>query len=451
MGIQNLPASLQSVIQQNFLERAFEESLRAELGFRAIADPEEFTAGVGETITKTRPGLLPAITTPMSPAANSDFTSGLTAQNYGIEQYTLGVAQYPGMMQLNIATSKVAIANLFLRNAVSLGEQAYRSVDTLAQMALFSGYLTGNTVVSTTLGAAGATISVDDVRGFQFTWNSSGQVVPVSVTNPVNVTVGADVYSLTGVAVDGTNVSVSPGGISGTLTFSASVTVADGTAQNAVVSAVAPWVERPMDSSTNTVAASTVYGITSSLFNGGRLSMQMLLQAKAQLKANGVRPVRATGMYHFYGSPKQTVGLFNDPDFKLLFRGQSNSAEFRRGIVAELLGIQLIETNLNPAATIGGNKIQYGALCGEGALVEGVFTSNAYAETEGVPKDDLITVVDGIAHITREPLDVLKQVITQSWSYIGGFAVPSDITTNPNTIPTASNSAFKRCIILESM
>jgi hypothetical protein len=60
-------------------------------------------------------------------------------------------------------------------------------------------------------------------------------------------------------------------------------------------------------------------------------------------------------------------------------------------------------------------------------------------------------VVDGIAHVTREPLDALKQVVTQSWAYIGGFTVPSDITTNPNTIPTATNSAYKRAVLVESL
>ncbi|OYV58401.1 MAG: hypothetical protein B7X01_03795 [Acidiphilium sp. 21-62-4] len=63
----------------------------------------------------------------------------------------------------------------------------------------------------------------------------------------------------------------------------------------------------------------------------------------------------------------------------------------------------------------------------------------------------MIEMVEGIAHVTREPLDALKQVVTQTWSYIGGFAVPSDTTTNPNTIPTANNSAFKRAIVLESL
>ena len=112
MSLNNLPSSLQSVIQQGYLERRFRQALRAKLGFRAIADREPFAAGIGESITKTRTGLLPAITTPLSPAANSDFTSGLTPQNYGVEQYTLSVNQYAANQQLNVVTSRVAIANV---------------------------------------------------------------------------------------------------------------------------------------------------------------------------------------------------------------------------------------------------------------------------------------------------------------------------------------------------
>lgn len=452
MSIQNLPSTLQSVIQQGFLERAFQMPLRAKLGFRAIAEQMDFPAEIGETITKTRTGLLPAITTPMSPAANSDITSGLTPQNFSVEQFILSVNQYAANMQLNVATSRVAIDNIFLRNAMTLGEQAVRSVDTLAQMALFSTYLGGNTFVRVTLGAAGVTVSVDDIRGFMYTWNSAGQVVPVSSANPVNVTIGADVYSLTGASADGTNVSVTPGGISGTLTFATSVTVADGTAHNPVVSAVAPLVYRPMDAASNSMPASSIWGISSSQYNAGKLSMQMLLNAKAQLSSNGVQPVSGSGLYHFYASPKQAVGLFNDPDFKQLFRGEPKTQEYRQGVVAELLGIQLIETNQNPVATVSGiGNLQYGVLAGEGTLVEGTFTPAAYRAAEAADDDDgMTTVVDGIAHVTREPLDALKQVVTQSWSYIGGFTVPSDITTNPQTVPTASNSAFKRAVVLES-
>ncbi len=452
MPINNLPASIQSVIQQNYLERAFQESLRARLGFRALAEREPFMAGIGETITKTRTGLLPAVTTPLAPAANSDITSGLTPQNYGVEQYSLAVNQYAANMQLNVATSRVAIASLFLKNGKTLGEQAARSVDTLAQMALFNAYMGGNTRVSTTLGAAGPTISVDDIRGFQNTWNSEGQVVPVSTANPVNVMVGGDTYSLTGAAADGVNVSTTPGGISGTLTFSSNVTVADGTANNAVVSAVAPIIMRP-STSAGVMAATTAAISASGDVNSGKLTMEMILQAKATMAANGVQPVSESGLYVMYADPIHLTGLYSDPAFQYFFRGKPDTPEYKRGVVAELLGVSIQETNLNPVQALNGvGTVRRAVLGGDGALVEGVFTREAYAAAEQAdPEDEAIEMVDDIAHITREPLDALKQVITQSWSYIGGFAVPSDITTNPQTIPTANNSALKRAIILESL
>jgi hypothetical protein len=101
--INNLPAAIQDVIQQGYLERRFQMPLRAKIGFRRIADRETFGAAIGETITKTRTGLLPAITTPLSPAVNTDITSGLTPQNYPTEQYVLGVNQYSGNLMLNVS------------------------------------------------------------------------------------------------------------------------------------------------------------------------------------------------------------------------------------------------------------------------------------------------------------------------------------------------------------
>jgi hypothetical protein len=81
-----------------------------------------------------------------------------------------------------------------------------------------------------------------------------------------------------------------------------------------------------------------------------------------------------------------------------------------------------------------------------------VFTNEAYRDSlDGEDKDDMVMIVDDIAMVTREPLDALKQVVTQTWSYMGGFCVPTDTTTNPNTVPTSSNSAQKRGIIIESL
>jgi hypothetical protein len=471
MALNDLPAAIQSVIQTGFLERRFNQALRAKLGFRAIADRELFSAGIGESITKTRVGLLPPVTAPMAPALTTDFASGLTNQSYSVEQYTLGVAQYAAPMQLNIATARVAIDDLFLQNAYALGEQASRSVDTLAQRALYDQYMGGNTRVTTTLGSPGTAVHVDDVRGFFMTQNSQGQPVVVSSSNPLSVLVGNDLYTLTGVVADGaapstinpwmsslafsgssSNSSTTPGGYSGTLTFSGNVTVADATALNIVQTAIAPLVIRPSNASTNVMAPTTAAISSANDTNSAKLTMQMILQAKATMSANGVPPVSAAGNYVLYADPLQMTGLYQDPAFQFFFRGKPETPEYRRGLIAELLGVAIVESNLNPVQNLSGvGIVRRAILCGQGALVEGVFTREAYAAAAGVDDGNMTTVVDDIAHVTREPIDTLKQVVTQSWSYIGGFVAPTDTTTNTTTIPTATNSALKRGAILESL
>ena len=453
MALNNLPASLQSVIQQGYLERAFRDALEAKLGFRDIADREPFPANIGETITKTRTGLLAPVTTPIAAASNADITSGLSPQNFTVEQYVLSVAQYAANMQLNIATSRVAIDSLYLRNAKTLAEQARRSVDTIAQQALFAAYLGGNTRVITTLGsAAAATIHVDDIRGFTTTLNSEGQPVAVSSSNEVYVTVGSDIYALEGATADGSNISTAPGGVSGTLTFAGNVSTGDGTAGNSVISAVAPSIMRPSTASGLVMATNTSQINASTDVNSARLTIQMILQAKAQLAANNVPVLNKTGNYVCYADPIHMTGLYADPAFQYFFRGRPDTPEYRKGAVAELLGVDIVETNMNPVQALAGvGVVRRAVVCGQGALVEGVITGTAYEATTEVDDGALTTLIDDIAHITREPIDALKQVVTQTWSYIGGFVAPTDTTANPATLPTATNAAYKRAVVVESL
>ena len=471
MAVNDLPVSLQAAIQTGFLERRFRNALRAKLGFRAIADKEPFTGNIGETITKTRLGLLPAITTPMPPAQTTDITSGLTPQNYGLEQYTLGIAQYAGTMQLNVATARVAIDDLYLQNADKLGEQAVRSVDTLARNALFDMYMGGNTRVTTTLGSPATTIHVDDVRGLFASWNSQNVPVAVSSSNPLTVVVGSDSYTLVGCVADGSapttitpwlsllsfsgtssNSSTTPGGFSGTLTFSGNVSIADGTASNAVVSAVAPMVVRPSNATSGAMAATTAAISAANDLNSGKVTIEMILQAKATMKSNAVPEVTATGNYAYYADSIQLTGLYQDPAFQRFFIGKPDTPEYRRGVVAEVLGCDIVETNLALVQALAGvGTVRRGILCGQGALVEGEFTEEAAQAAVQVDDARMMTMVDGIAHVTREPIDALKQVVTQSWYAITGFVAPTDVLTTPTTIPTANNSAWKRAIIVESL
>ena len=442
MGIQNFPTALQPIIQTGYLEQAFSTALRANLTYRAIADKEPFTARVGETITKTRTGLRPVATTPLVPAANTNFDNGLTSSTPGVEQYVLGVNQYGDTQDLNVVTEKVGIVNQFVNNTQQLAEQAGRTLDVLAANALFNAYCGGNTRVRVTLGALGTTVAVDDIRGFQSTFNN-GAVVAVSATYTMAVAVNGNPYTLIGATPDGTNISTafSAGGVSGTLTFSGNVLVADGTALNAVVSGIAPSILRPY---TSGVMAAT----TAALVAGNTMQMvNNVLAAASTLRSNGVPTIG--GKYNCYLDPFGMQGLFADNDFKYLYRGAYESQEYIQGTVMDLMGIRFIPTSLAPQQTLAGKVIHRSIVVGKGALIEGDFPDE--------PEEDIdnplsvIMDVDGVKHINRAPMDRLQQIIAQSWRWIGGFCVPTDTTANATVLPTATNAAYKRAIVIESL
>lgn len=437
MGIQNFPAALQPIIQQGFLEREFEQALQSRLGYRACADREDIAVGIGETLTKTRVGLKPSVTTPVPPATNTNLDNGLTPSTWGVEQYTLTINHYAATTDLNMVTSRVGIASQFLQNAHVNGEQAARSLDELARNALFNSYFGGNTRVRTTLGSPGAAVAVDDIRGF-LTVFVNGVQTPVSTSNTLTVTIGANPYTLLGAVADATNVSTAPNGISGVLTLSSAVSVADGTAGNSVTSAIASVIVRPSQR-----------GNTSSLLAGDTLTMSALLDAVAKLRMNAVPEI--DGVYNCYLDPVSARQLFADPDFRQLFQGATSANQvFRQGMVNDFLGLRFIPTTeafVQPHPSLAGLMIRRPIVCGQGALIEGDFAGMAAEDI--APADSIVSIVDGVAMVTREPIDRLQQIIAQSWYWIGGFCTPSDTTTNPSTIPTATNAAFKRAAMIE--
>ena len=439
MGIQNFPPALQPIIQQGFLEREFEQALRSRLGYRAIADREEIAVGIGETLTKTRAGLKQSVTTPLAPASNNNFDNGLTPSTWGVEQYTITINHYAATTDLNMVTSRVGIANQFLQNAYVNGEQAARSLDELARNALFNSYFGGNTRVRVTLAAPGPAVSVDDIRGFLNAF-VNGVQLPVSAANPLAVMVGANSYMLIGAVADATNDTSTPNGISGVLTFATSVSVADGTAANSVIASNAPAIIRP-----------AAAGNTAALTAGSTLSMSNLLDAVARLRINAVPEI--DGVYNCYLDPVSARQLFADPDFKQLFQGATSANQvFRRGMVNQFLGLRFVPTTeafVQPHPSLSGLMVRRPIICGQGALIEGDFAGMAADDV--APKDSIVNIVDGVAMVTREPLDRLQQIIAQSWYWIGGFCAPSDTTTSPGTIPTATNSAFKRAVMIEHM
>jgi hypothetical protein len=437
MGIQNFPTSLQPIIQQGFLEREFGQALRSRLGYRACADRVDIAVGMGETLTKTRAGLKPTITTPLAPATNTNFDNGLSPTTWGVEQYTISINLYAATTDLNVVTERVGIASQFLQNAYVNGEQAARSLDELARNALFGAYLGGNTRIRATLTAAGPVVSVDDIRGF-LTVFVNGVQQPISTTNSATVTIGANTYTLVGAAADATNVSTAPNGISGTLSFSTNVSVSDGTAGSTVTAATGSSIVRPSQR-----------GNTSAILASDTLTMSCLLDAVAKLRLNAVPEIN--GAYNCYIDPVSSRQLFADPDFKQLFQGATSANQvFRKGMTNDFLGLRFVPTTeafVQSHPTLSNLMIRRPVICGQGALIEGDFAGMASADI--APSDSIVNLVDGIAMVTREAIDRLQQIISQSGYWIGGFCAPSDTTTNPITIPTATNAAYKRAVIVE--
>ncbi len=438
MPISNFPAALQPIIQQNFLEREFLEGLRGNLSYRAIATREKFPNKIGETITKTRAGLLAPVTTPLPPNTNTNLDNGLTPGAWTIEQFTLAINMYGATLDLNTVTNRVGIVEQFMHNANANGVQAAQSLDRIARNTLFSAYMGGNTTVTATLSAAGPVVHVDNINGFTQAF-ANGVGVGVSGAVPLSITIGANVYAVTGAAADTVNTSTTPGGVSGNLTLATPVTVADGTAglvaSSSANNGTGPTVLRPNGRAS-----------TGALLAPDLLTMSNLQDAVAQLRSNAVPAI--DGLYNAYIDPKALRELFADEDFKLLFRGRGVDGPYRTGQILELLDIRLIPTTEAFTQTLNNVSIHRTIVCGMGALIEGDFEGMGAKDTPG--DNAVISMVDDVVMVTREPLDRLQQIIAQSWYWIGGFCVPTDVTANPTIIPTASNSVYKRAIVIET-
>lgn len=466
MSFGTFPVALQNAIQAGFLERAFVDPLINKLAYRKIADKEIFPGRIGDTITKTRVGLMVPNITPLDPSTNTNLDNGLTDQPYYDEQYTLKIQQVPqSTYKINLLDDEITIASNAIRNAENLGIAQATSIDRIAKGALFNSYMGGNTVCSVTLTAASTTMFVDDLRGFQQVM-VNGNMVPVSATKPLPIFINGVAYNVVGTAIQAPNVSsaASSGGYSGSITTSAAITVANGTIRNQVVSKFAPLILRPNGKQT-----------TQSLASSDLLNMTTILNAVAYMRNNSIPT--CDGHYNLYLNSNSMYQLYQDPEFQILNRGVStrDPVYANAQIYDSFLDVRFILTTettvqenqgLTPTASLPvpvGVTVQRPILCGQGALIEGIFSKGLDAvknmggqggvgsmEEFGMMVSNEDFSSEGCYQYLRKPIDSLGQIITQTSSYIGGFAVPTDATTNPTIIPTSSYAYYKRCVILET-
>ena len=119
-------------------------------------------------------------------------------------------------------------------------------------------------------------------------------------------------------------------------------------------------------------------------------------------------------------------------------------------MVNDFLGLRFLPTTeayVQAHPSLPGVMIRRPVVCGRGALIEGDFAGMASADV--APADALVSVIDKVAMVTREPIDRLQQIIAQSWYWIGGFAAPSDMSTDPMMSGSRTNAVHKRAVMIE--
>jgi len=462
-------SQLASIFQTGFLARQFQEPLINALAYRALSEKVNFDGRIGGSITLTRASLMAPNITPLDPSTNTNIDNGLIPGKWNAEQYTLSINQYPQVAPIvNILDDEAAIASIALKNTEACAIAQACAIDQIARNALFNAYMGGNTIVTTTLGSAGPTITVDDTRGFQTTYNSIGIQVPVTPTNPLPVIINGNYYAVQSFADDLVNISsaVVTGGTSGTITLTSNVIVADGTAGNSVLSGNALGQTSPLIIRPNGRKS------TSEIQSGDIFNLQVIRDAVAYLRNNSVKPA-IDGYYVCILDPTSESQLFQDPTFQILYRGATlSNPNWQHLRLYEVEGVLLVKSTevfvqpqkLDVPVPVN-QRIRRPIIVGEGALIEGIFTKGLNAiqnmsQYDGVsqnsnylPMDDYMGEIfdtTGCYLTTRLPLDRLRQIISQTSNYVGGFVVPTDIFTNPSVIGTSSYAFYKRAVVIET-
>ena len=411
----NVPAAIRAMMQNGLLDRVFQEALRPEFIFPAIADAEPWQGNLGDTKTFTRKGLLAPATTPIT-------GSDTSAATYGIEQWSVTMDQYGQAVDTNMLSSAMALASKFMADVQTLGINAGQSLNQIARNELYNAYSGGRTWV-TTAGSSDTSMIVNAVAGFTHVL-VNGVPTAVSASSPLSVTIEGVANTVTGVNA-GTN----------TLTLG---TARADTAGDYVIAANAPTTIRP--------TGDTAYDLTGSSV----ATFAMFRSAVTRLRKMNVPTVG--GYYVAHIDPDTEAQLFSDSDFKQALQGRVDSPIYRDLSIGRFGGIDWVRNNECPTiagGTSGTVTVHRPIVLGAGALVaapfEGMGDLLRGTGVEDVPDIAMISVAPGVevARIVRPPQDRLQQTLSTSWSWVGDYGVPSDSLANSDA------ALFKRAVVLE--
>lgn len=414
-----LPAAIQAMMEDGTLDRMFQEALRPEFIFPALADSEPWQAGLGDRRIMTRNGLMAPDTAPIT-------GSDPTAATYDIEQWEVVMDQYGKAVDTNMLQSRMTLASKYLNDVGRLGIHAGQTMNRLCRDKLYAAYAGGRTW-ATAAATTDTSIVVASTDGFTHVI-VNGVPTAVSASNPLDVTIAGVANTVTGVDT-GTN----------TLTLGTTRVDAVG---DAVVSAQAP----------TTVIAGASNDTAFNLAAGDLITFAHFRAAVTRLRRMNV-PAAEGGNYIAHIDPVTESQLFADSEFQSLYQGRADSETYRDLALGTFGGLVWVRNNEVPTLASGSDglttTVHRPLVVGEGALVAAPFEDigGLLRETgvADVPEIAMVNVAPGVdvARIVRPPQDRLQQVVSTSWSWTGDYGVPSDSLAN------GDDAQFKRAVVLE--
>lgn len=456
--IQNA-AALDGIVQDNTLARMFHDSLYPQLLYRMEAYPEKWDAGQGDTKLFTRASLLTTDTDPLDPGLDP------SPENENFEQWRVTANQYAKTTDVNMLVSRSTLANLFLRKAKTLGLNAGRTMNRIPRNRLFCAYATGHTIAETAA-APDDFFEVASIAGFQEQLDSTGQLNPVSASNPKTFSINGTTQTPTIIAATASDANFPSG--RGVITTSADVTVAvDDTIRAADSAAI---VRSGGGTSVDAIAATDL------------LTLADIRAAVAQLRTNNV-PAHDDGYFHCHLDPTTEAQLFADTEFRQLNESNYGDAPYQMFAVGKLLGCIFYTNSESPregnvgtlqvsrpvssaAARLGkeigaevvndvGVRILRTIITGGGALYENYIDESETISEAGIQgkiggfsvvNNGIQITMDRIRYIVRAPQDRLQQQVAQTWSWAGDFGVPSDFLGEGGV----GTARYKRAVVIES-
>ena len=181
------------------------------------------------------------------------------------------------------------------------------------------------------------------------------------------------------------------------------------------------------------------------------------------------------GFYHVHLDPTSEAQIFADQAFQRLNTALPDYLHYREAALGHLLGMMFYRntecprqdncdattaTDVNALYSIDIHgetvnetsvPIHRAIVMGAGAVYEKFLDESKYITEAGVTgkigsfdivNNGLAIMIDRIRYILRSPLDRLQQMVSQSWSWSGGFPVPSDVTSG-------DDARFKRAVVIE--